>query len=105
MAETTSPNHNPEIGVSIDAGGLVTNYHDAGSGKPVVLLHGSGPGVTAWANWRLTIPELAPHHRVLAPDITGSAIPTRPLMTAKILQSGRTICSLFSTRSVWSANR
>ncbi|MEJ2160963.1 MAG: hypothetical protein P8X53_10855 [Chromatiales bacterium] len=41
MAETTSPNHNPEIGASIDAGGLVTNYHDAGSGKPVVLLHGS----------------------------------------------------------------
>lgn len=37
----------------------------------MVLLHGSGPGVTAWANWRLTIPELAPHYRVLAPDITG----------------------------------
>lgn len=71
MAETTSPNHNPETGTRIDSGGLVTNYHDAGSGKPVVLLHGSGPGVTAWANWRLTIPELAPHYRVLAPDITG----------------------------------
>ncbi len=71
MAETTSPDINPEIGISIDAGGLNTNYHDAGGGKPVVLIHGSGPGVTAWANWRLTIPELARHFRVLAPDITG----------------------------------
>jgi len=71
MAETASPNHNPEIGAGIDASGLVTNYHDAGSGKPVVLPHGSAPAVTAWANWRLTIPELAPHHHVLAPDITG----------------------------------
>ena len=25
-------------------------------------LHGSGPGVTGWANWRLTIPALAVHH-------------------------------------------
>jgi 2-hydroxymuconate-semialdehyde hydrolase len=34
-------------------------YHDLGSGAPVLLIHGSGPGVTAWANWRLVMPELA----------------------------------------------
>lgn len=64
-------NDNPEIGRSIDAGGLKTNYHDLGTGDPVVLLHGSGPGVTAWANWRLTIPPLAERFRVVAPDVTG----------------------------------
>ena len=62
---------NPEIGRSIEAAGLTTNYHDAGEGRPVVLIHGSGPGVTGWANWRLTIPVLAESRRVLAPDITG----------------------------------
>lgn len=62
---------NPEIGSSIEAAGLTTNYHDVGSGRPVVLIHGSGPGVTGWANWRLTIPVLAGQRRVLAPDITG----------------------------------
>ena len=62
---------NPEIGATINASGLATNYHDVGSGAPVVLLHGSGPGVTAWANWRLTIPPLSERFRVLAPDITG----------------------------------
>jgi 2-hydroxymuconate-semialdehyde hydrolase len=62
---------NPEIGRTVDAAGLATNYQDVGDGRVVVLLHGSGPGVTGWANWRLTIPALAERRRVLAPDITG----------------------------------
>ena len=66
-----SENENPEIGQSILVRGIRTNYHDVGSGKPVLLLHGSGPGVTAWANWRGTIPALARHGRVLAPDMAG----------------------------------
>jgi 2-hydroxymuconate-semialdehyde hydrolase len=49
----------------------VTNYHDAGAGKPVLLIHGSGPGVTAWANWRGVIPGLSEHARVIAPDMLG----------------------------------
>jgi pimeloyl-ACP methyl ester carboxylesterase len=61
----------PEIGEFINAGGVKTNYLDAGEGAPVVLIHGSGPGVTAYANWRLTIPDLAQSFRVLAPDLDG----------------------------------
>ena len=55
----------------IDAGGIGTNILEAGRGSPVVLIHGSGPGVSAYANWRLTIPSLAAQHRVIAPDMTG----------------------------------
>ena len=62
---------NPEIGLRIEANGLGTNYHDRGRGPTVVLVHGSGPGVTAWANWRGAIPALASDFRVLAPDIAG----------------------------------
>lgn len=62
---------NPELGRSIPAAGRITNYLEAGAGFPVLLLHGSGPGVTAYANWRLTLPALAPHFRVLAPDCAG----------------------------------
>ncbi|MEO5671446.1 MAG: alpha/beta fold hydrolase, partial [Ramlibacter sp.] len=61
----------PEIGKSISCAGVRTNYHDMGSGAPVVLIHGSGPGVSAWANWRLALPELAKQRRVLAPDMAG----------------------------------
>jgi len=62
---------NPEIASNIRAVGILTNYHDVGAGFPVLLLHGSGPGVSAWANWRLTIPALAQHCRVIAPDMAG----------------------------------
>lgn len=68
----------PEIGLTIKAGGIATNYHDEGSGHPLVLLHGSGPGVTAWANWRLVIPHMAQHFRVVAPDMLGFGYTERP---------------------------
>ncbi len=61
----------PEIGKSIVAGGVKTNYHDVGSGKPLLLIHGSGPGVSAYANWRLNMPVLGESFRVLAPDMLG----------------------------------
>lgn len=68
----------PEIGRSVLAGGVAVNYHDYGSGDPVILIHGSGPGVTAWANWRLTIPELSRRFRTLAPDMLGFGYTERP---------------------------
>lgn len=61
----------PEVGKQIDAGGVRTNYHEAGDGPPVVLIHGSGPGVSAWANWRLAIPYLAERLHVFAYDQVG----------------------------------
>lgn len=60
-----------EIGQSVEAMKLKTNYHDYGTGEPIVLIHGSGPGVSAWANWRLTIPPLAEKGRVIAYDVPG----------------------------------
>jgi pimeloyl-ACP methyl ester carboxylesterase len=55
----------------IDTRTTTTHFLDAGSGAPIVLLHGSGPGVSALANWRFAIPELATTHRALAPDLIG----------------------------------
>lgn len=69
---------NPEIGLNIDAGGISTNYHDVGRGPVVVLLHGSGPGVSAWANWRPVLPLLSDRFRVVAPDIVGFGYTDRP---------------------------
>jgi 2-hydroxymuconate-semialdehyde hydrolase len=69
---------NPEIGKTIVANGIATNYHDVGAGFPVLLIHGSGPGVSAWANWRLTIPALAAGRRVIAPDMVGFGFSERP---------------------------
>jgi len=68
----------PEIGHSIDAGGIEVNYHDIGEGFPVLMIHGSGPGVSAFANWRLVMPELSKQRRVIAPDMVGFGFTERP---------------------------
>ena len=68
----------PEVGKSIVAAGLRTNYHDQGRGFPVLMIHGSGPGVSAYANWRLVMPVLAQTRRVIAPDMAGFGFTDRP---------------------------
>jgi pimeloyl-ACP methyl ester carboxylesterase len=74
MTETAKP----EIGATVDANGIKTNYLEAGSGPDVILVHGSGPGVTAYANWRLVIPALAERFHVIAPDLVGFGFSERP---------------------------
>ncbi|MDR1914971.1 MAG: alpha/beta fold hydrolase [Synergistaceae bacterium] len=68
----------PEIANSIKTGGFNTNYHDIGSGHPVFFLHGSGPGVTAWANWNKLFPLLKDEFRIIAPDLVGFGFTERP---------------------------
>jgi 2-hydroxymuconate-semialdehyde hydrolase len=63
----------------LDVAGMATAVIDTGSppgatgaaAPPVLLLHGSGPGVTATANWRPVIPALSARQRVIAPDQLG----------------------------------
>jgi pimeloyl-ACP methyl ester carboxylesterase len=51
--------------------GLVTSFLEAGSGEPVVLLHGGEFGAEAEIAWEDSIAALAARHRVLAPDLLG----------------------------------
>ena len=60
-----------EIANSISTGVFSTNYHDLGSGYPIVFLHGSGPGVSAWANWNKVFPLMRDSYRIIAPDMAG----------------------------------
>jgi pimeloyl-ACP methyl ester carboxylesterase len=60
----------------VDVAGVSTALIDTGmpvgaAAPPVLLLHGSGPGVTATANWRPIIPALSASRRVVAPDQLG----------------------------------
>lgn len=67
-----------ERGTFIDVDGVSTHVHDTGEGAPVLMLHGSGPGVSGWANWQHAIPVLASGARVIAPDIIGFGHTERP---------------------------
>jgi 2-hydroxymuconate-semialdehyde hydrolase len=68
----------PEIANSIQTGSFNTNYHDVGEGYPLVLLHGSGPGVSAYANWNKLFPILSKNRRMIAPDMVGFGYTDRP---------------------------
>jgi len=69
---------NPEIGRRVRTGAFDSNVHDLGQGAPALFIHGSGPGVSAWANWRLAMPVLAKTRRVIAPDMVGFGYTDRP---------------------------
>ncbi len=47
------------------------HYNEAGSGHPVIMLHGSGPGATGWSNFNPNLSALADHFRVFAVDMPG----------------------------------
>jgi pimeloyl-ACP methyl ester carboxylesterase len=70
---------NPAIGKDVEANGIRTNYLESGSGgEHVVLVHGSGPGVTSYANWRLVLPVLGEDFHCVAPDMVGFGYSERP---------------------------
>lgn len=55
---------------------VTLHYIVAGSGEPVVLLHGFAESSREWEG---VMARLAPHHRVVAPDLRGMGDSTRPL--------------------------
>ena len=52
-------------------------FHDVGTGQPVVFLHGSGPGVTGWANFGDNLPALQ-GIRAIVVDQVGFGASGRP---------------------------
>ncbi len=47
------------------------HYHEAGEGPVLLLLHGSGPGVTGWANFENNLPVFAKYYRTFILDLPG----------------------------------
>lgn len=52
----------------------VLRYHEAGEGPPLLLLHGSGPGVTGWRNYRNNLARFARHFRCLVLEFPGFGV-------------------------------
>ena len=66
-----TPMLGPLVGDLVVAG-QTTRLAQSGTGRPVLLLHGSGPGVSGMANWSGTLPALAAAgFQGLAPDLLG----------------------------------
>ncbi|MDO9457201.1 4,5:9,10-diseco-3-hydroxy-5,9,17-trioxoandrosta-1(10),2-diene-4-oate hydrolase [Nocardioides sp.] len=62
---------------SAKAGDLTLNYYEAGeptdvgAGLPLVMLHGGGPGASAWSNFGSALPHFASSFRTLLVDQPG----------------------------------
>lgn len=56
---------------SMTIDGKNVHYHEAGEGPTLILLHGSGPGVTGWANFAGNLPVFAAHFRCYVIDMPG----------------------------------
>jgi pimeloyl-ACP methyl ester carboxylesterase len=71
--------------ISTDAG--VLRYHEAGDRAPLLLLHGSGPGVTGWRNFRGVLGTFAEHFRCLILEFPGFGVSDdfggHPMITAQ----------------------
>jgi 2-hydroxy-6-oxonona-2,4-dienedioate hydrolase len=47
------------------------HYHELGSGYPIIMLHGGGPGASGWSNFQDNARVLARQFRVILPDVPG----------------------------------
>lgn len=70
---------------STSAGTL--RYYDIGQGPVVLFLHGSGPGVTGWRNFRGVLPAFTEHFRCLILEFPGFGVSDdwggHPMVTAQ----------------------
>jgi 4,5:9,10-diseco-3-hydroxy-5,9,17-trioxoandrosta-1(10),2-diene-4-oate hydrolase len=66
-----------------EAGGMRLHYYEAGpdAGPPVVMLHGGGPGASAWSNFGPNLPVFAERFRTLLVDQPGFGQSARPPVT------------------------
>ena len=69
-----------------DAAGMRLHYHEASpagepGGPPVVMLHGGGPGASAWGNFGRNLPVFAARFRTLLVDQPGFGRSAKPPVT------------------------
>lgn len=55
----------------VQAGNFRLHYNEAGSGQPLIFLHGSGPGATSWSNFVQNFAFFAEHYHVYLVDQPG----------------------------------
>jgi pimeloyl-ACP methyl ester carboxylesterase len=70
----------------VEIDGVKVNYHEVGSGEPLLVIHswGPSPGVTTWMSMHKVLGALGENHRVIAMDMpnygrTGPIIYNEPV--------------------------
>jgi 2-hydroxy-6-oxonona-2,4-dienedioate hydrolase len=53
----------------VQAGDVRIHYNDVGSGEPVIMLHGTGPGASSWSNFHHNVSAFSERFRALLVDM------------------------------------
>ena len=80
MLETDRESARPPFGTRRKLpGGFELHYLESGSGQPLVFLHGSGPGASAYSNFKHNFPALVDAgYRAVLPDLLGFGHSDKP---------------------------
>lgn len=62
------------------------HYHRSGDGPGLLLIHGSGPGVSGWANFGANMPVFAKQFTTVVPDMPGFGASYRPELPVAYIQ-------------------
>ncbi len=61
-----------QTGHFVEVDGIKLHFNDVGEGKPVLCIHGGGPGASAWSNFKQNIPAMCDSgDRMLMLDMPG----------------------------------
>lgn len=83
------------------AAGTAAGADGRGGDHPVVLLHGGGPGASAWSNFGRNMPVFAERFRTLMPDQPGfGQSPAPPVEGNYFTFSARALASLLDTLEI-----
>ncbi|MHA3791849.1 alpha/beta fold hydrolase [Sphingomonas sp. YL-JM2C] len=63
-----------------DVDGVKYHYHDIGTGEPLILIHGGGPGASGWSNYSRNVEALSRQFRLIIPDLVGYGQSDKPVL-------------------------
>jgi 2-hydroxy-6-oxonona-2,4-dienedioate hydrolase len=55
----------------VDTAAGPIHLHEHGAGNPLLMIHGSGPGVSGWANFSGNLATFGERYRCIVPDLPG----------------------------------
>lgn len=64
----------------VQAGAVRVHYHEAGSGAPVICVHGGAPGAYGWGNFGRNMDALAERFRTMIIDLPGYGKSDKPVI-------------------------
>lgn len=98
----TAPHTFEETSRFVDTPRGRLHYNEAGSGHPVILLHGSGAGATGWTNFSPNIGPLAQKFRVIALDVPGwgLSVTNDPTVTPMVASGSLAVLALMDALKI-----